>query len=70
MFSTGTKPKKREGEKVYVSTFKGVLEEARGKKLGPASLLVPRREAGKLEEILSGLGATYKTINVWLPVES
>ncbi|MEX2704176.1 MAG: nucleotidyltransferase family protein [Candidatus Freyrarchaeum guaymaensis] len=66
----GYETRKKVGEKVYVSAFKGVIEEARGKKLGPASLLVPRREAGKLEEILSGLGATYKTINVWLPVES
>jgi predicted nucleotidyltransferase len=65
----GYKTQKKYGDKIYLSTFQGTLKEYGGERLGAGSLIVPRRQAEKIEKILKRLGASYKTISVWLPVE-
>lgn len=65
----GYKTQKKYRNKVYLSTFRGTLEEYGGKKLGAGSLIVPRSQAEKIEKILKKLKANYRTLSVWLPVE-
>lgn len=62
----GMRTKKRYKDKLYENGIKGVVDEVKGLRMGIASVLVPEKEAWKVEQVLRANGAVIRSIAVWL----
>lgn len=63
----GWKTAKKYKGRTYVSESEGLLKEAGGRQLNPATILVPFKTAGTLTDALKGFHAKQRLLNVWLP---
>lgn len=65
----GLSTKKKYKDKLYESKRKGIIEKSGGLRIGIASVLIPEKEARKIEKLLRDFNVSIRKFPVWMSKE-